>query len=121
MKPNPARGIIFSPASLREVYMDINSYLSLFPGATREKPRFMALAQAVLVQAADLAALVLSLPEAYSLGLAVGRQLDCLAAALGLTRTGSPQGAGATDEQFRAFIREKLALWRTDGTNGDNE
>ena len=66
--------------------MDINSYLSLFPGATREKPRFMALAQAVLAQAADLAALVLSLPEAYSLGFAVGKQLDCLAAALGLTK-----------------------------------
>ena len=58
------------------------------------------------------------MPEAYSLGFAVGKQLDCLAAALGLTRTGSPQGAGASDEQFRAFIREKLALWRTDGTNG---
>ena len=98
--------------------MDINSYLSLFPGATREKPRFMALAQAVLAQAADLMALVAGMPEAYSLGFAVGKQLDCLAAALGLTRTGSPQGAGATDEQFRAFIREKLALWRTDGTNG---
>ena len=101
--------------------MDLNTYIFLFPGATREKPRFMALAKAVLAQAADLVALVLSLSEAYSLGLAVGRQLDCLAASLGLTRTGSPQGAGASDEQFRAFIRDKLALWRTDGTNGDNE
>ena len=87
--------------------MDLNTYIFLFPGATREKPRFMAL--------------VLSLPEAYSLGLAVGRQLDCLAAALVLTRAGSPQGAAATDAQFRTFIQEKLALWRTDGTNGDNE
>ena len=101
--------------------MDLNTYIFLFPGATREKPRFMALAQAVLAQAADLLALVLSLPEAYSLGLAVGRQLDCLAAALVLTRAGSPQGAAATDAQFRTFIQEKLALWRTDGTNGDNE
>ena len=98
--------------------MNLNTYISLFPGATREKPRFMALAQAVLAQAADLAALVLSLPEAYSLGFAVGKQLDCLAASLGLTRAESPQGAGASDEQLRAFIREKLALWRTDGTNG---
>ena len=61
--------------------MDINSYLSLFPGATREKPRFMALAQA-----ADLAALAAAMPEVYSLGFAVGKQLDCLAAALGLTK-----------------------------------
>ena len=66
--------------------MDLNTYIFLFPGATREKPHFMALAQAVLAQAADLAALVLSQPEAYSLGLAVGRQLDCLAATLGLTK-----------------------------------
>ena len=58
------------------------------------------------------------MPETYSLPCAVGRQLDCLAAALGLTRAGSPQGAGATDEEFRTFIRDKLALWRTDGTNG---
>ena len=37
--------------------MDLNTYIFLFPGATREKPRFMALAEAVLAQAADLAAL----------------------------------------------------------------
>ena len=98
--------------------MTLSDYLSLFPGASREKPRFMALAEAVLAQATDLMALVQAMPEAYSLGFAVGKQLDCLAAALGLTRAGSPQGAGASDEQFRAFILEKLALWRTDGTNG---
>ena len=98
--------------------MDLNTYIFLFPGVTREKPRFMALAEAVLAQAADLAALAAAMPEAYSLGFAVGKQLDCLAAALGLTRAGSPQGAGATDAEFRAFIQEKLALWRTDGTNG---
>ena len=98
--------------------MSLNDYLSLFPGATREKTRFMALAEAVLAQAADLMALVLSMPEAYSLPLAVGNQLDCLAATLGLTRVDSPQGAAATDAEFRAFIQDKLALWRTDGTNG---
>ena len=98
--------------------MDLNTYIFLFPGVTREKPRFMALAEAVLAQVADLAALAAAMPEAYSLGFAVGKQLDCLAAALGLTRAGSPQGAGATDEEFRTFIRDKLALWRTDGTNG---
>ena len=66
--------------------MDLNTYIFLFPGVTREKPRFMALAQAVLAQAADLMALVAGMPEAYSLGFAVGKQLDCLAAALGLTK-----------------------------------
>jgi hypothetical protein len=47
--------------------MDLDGYISLFPGATREKPRFMSLA----------------------------------------------------DAEFRAFIQDKLALWRTDGTNGN--
>ena len=98
--------------------MALNDYLSLFPGATREKPRFMALAEVVLNQAADLAALVLSMPEVYSLPCAVGKQLDCLAATLGLTRVDSPQGAAATDAEFRAFSQDKLALWRTDGMNG---
>ena len=97
----------------------MDGYISLFPGATREKPRFMSLADAVLRQAADLMALVQGMPEAYSLPCAVGSQLDCLAAAIGLTRVDSPQGAGATDAEFRAFIQDKLALWRTDGTNGN--
>ena len=99
--------------------MNLTDYLSLFPGATREKPRFMALAEAVLRQAADLQALVLLLPAAYSLDHAVGLQLDALAAAIGLSRADSPQGAGATDAEFRAFVKDKLRLWRWDGTNGD--
>ena len=99
--------------------MDLNTYISLFPGATREKPRFMALAQAVLSQAADLMTLVIGMQEAYSLGHAAGNQLDSLAASLGLSRADSPQGAGATDAEFRAFVADKLRLWRWDGTNGN--
>ena len=38
--------------------MNPNDYLALFLGATREKPRFMALAETVLRQAADLQSLV---------------------------------------------------------------
>ena len=33
---------------------ELRHYLSLFPGASRDRPRFMALAEAVLRQAADL-------------------------------------------------------------------
>ena len=99
--------------------MSLNDYLALFPGAIREKPRFMALAEAVLRQAADLQSLVLLLPEAYSLDHAVGLQLDALAACVGLSRADSPQGAGAADAEFRAFVKDKLSLWRWDGTNGE--
>ena len=40
--------------------MNLNTYIFLFPGVTREKPRFMALAEAVLAQAADRVFLVVS-------------------------------------------------------------
>jgi hypothetical protein len=98
----------------------IDEYLALFSGANLERARFVALATAVLRQVTDLMALVQGMPEAYSLPCAVGSQLDCLAATLGLTRVDSPQGAAATDAEFQAFIQDKLALWRTDGTNGSS-
>ena len=101
--------------------MLIDQYLNLFSGANLEKAKFVAFATAVLQQVIDLMTLVIEMPESYSLGNAVGAQLDCLALTIGLTREMTPQGATATDSQFRSFIQEKLALWRTDGTNGDNE
>ncbi len=53
-------------------------YLDLFPGTTREKARFMALAQAVLQQAVDLMALVPMTETGFSFGAAVGKQLNAL-------------------------------------------
>ena len=97
--------------------MQINDYLALFPGASREKPRFMALAEAVLSQASDLMALTAAIPAALSLEGAEGEQLDRLAAGLGLTRADCPEGGGAADADFRRFLLEKLRLWRWDGTN----
>ena len=87
--------------------MNLTDYLSLFPGASREKPRFTALAEAVLQQAADLMALTGTIPAGFSFGAAEGAQLDDLAAASGLTRE-----TGMTDEAFRA-----LSLWTWNGTN----
>ena len=43
-------------------------WLSLFPGASRDRPRFMALAEAVLRQAEDLASLTAQLQPGFSLG-----------------------------------------------------
>lgn len=90
-------------------------WLSLFPGASRDKPRFMALAEAVLRQAADLMTLTAQLQPGFSFAGAEGGQLDQLAGAIGLNR--SDIGTDVPDETFRKYLLAKLALWTWDGTN----
>ena len=92
--------------------MQLSDYLNLFPGASREKARFMALAEAVLTQADDLAALAVSLPQGFTALQAEGSQLDAFAESLGLRRA-----TGTADEAFRQYLLAKLALWTWDGTN----
>ncbi len=92
--------------------MQLSEYLELFPGATRNKARFIALAEAVLRQVTDLMALPASIPAAFSFTAAEGRQLDAIAEAAGLRRK-----VGMTDEAFRAYALSKLKLWTWDGTN----
>ena len=87
-------------------------YLSMFPAYTRDKPRFMALAEALLRQAGDLADLVSEAETGFSFAFAEGQQLDTLAAAVGLRRE-----SGMADEAFRQYLLAKLALWTWDGTN----
>ena len=73
--------------------MTLEYYLSLFPGAAREKARFMALAGAVLRQAADMIPLTAQLQSGFSFASAEGLQLDALAASVGLGReSGMPVG-----------------------------
>ena len=92
-------------------------YLSLFPGSTREKTRFMALATVVLRQVVDLQEIVWEVNSAFAPGSARGAQLDALAASLGLKRTDTTAGADVTDEVFKDFIKKKLIRWGWDGTN----
>ena len=92
--------------------MTLPDYLSLFPGSTREKPKFMALAEAVLRQAADLISLTADVQSGCSFASAEGVQLDDLAAAVGLRRE-----TGMADGVFRQYLLAKLALWGWDGTN----
>ena len=92
--------------------MVLNDYLALFPGASREKARFMALAEAVLQQAVDLMTLIESIQSGFSFATAEGSQLDAIAATVGLNRE-----LGMTDEAFRAYLLQKLKLWTWDGTN----
>ncbi len=97
--------------------MRVEEYLSLFPGKTREKERFMALAEALLQQVVDLAALTEEIHSGFSFFHAEGKQLNDIAAALGLDRADTKDGSGCRDEVFRKYLQAKLALWIWDGTN----
>ena len=97
--------------------MHLDDYLSLFPGSTREKARFMSLAGAVLQQVIDLQATVEELNAAFSPATAQGTQLDALGESLGLSRLDTSAGAAVMDEVYRDFIRKKLIRWGWDGTN----
>ncbi len=91
---------------------DLAFYLALFPAFSREKPRFSALAEAVLRQAVDLIALVPSLASGFSFASAVGVQLDELG-----TSVSVPRQEGWDDETYRAILLNKLKLNTWDGTN----
>ena len=92
--------------------MNLNDYLSLFPARTREKPRFSALAEAVLRQVTDLMALVPELASGFSFACAEGIQLDALGESVSVLRR-----EGWTDETYRSVLLKKLRLFTWDGTN----
>ena len=96
--------------------MSLQDYFTLFPGSSREKSRFIALAQAVLQQVVDLQTVAGRMQAAYSVDNAVGEQLDEIAGTLGILR--SDVGENASDADFRQYVLAKLALWRWDGSNG---
>ena len=89
------------------------NYLSLFPGYVQEKPKFMALAAAVLRQAADLITLAQSIAPGFSVGSAAGVQMDAIGESFGMERQ-----AGWTDETYRTVLLRKLKRNTWDGTNG---
>ena len=95
----------------------LEDYLSLFPGSTREKQRFMAIVTVVLQQVTDLQAVVGQINGAFAPESAQGMQLEALAASLGLSRLDTSAGAAVTDAAFRDFIRKKLIQWSWNGTN----
>ena len=97
--------------------MQLSDYLGLFPGSTRDKPRFMALAEAVLRQVTDLQEVVGAIPTAFSFASAEGKMLDLLAESVGLSRAETSAGVNCTDAQFREYLAARLALWGWDGTN----
>ena len=92
--------------------MALSDYMALFPPSSLTMPRFSALAAAVLQQAADLQALIPFLESGFSIGAAVGVQLDALGASVGV-----PRPPGMTDEDYRQLLSMKFALWGWDGSN----
>ena len=87
-------------------------YMTLFPGYTRDKPHFAALAAAVLQQTTDLIALVPELESGFSVAHAVGIQLDALGASLSI-----PRQNGWNDETYRSILLRKLRRNQWNGLN----
>ena len=87
-------------------------YMTLFPGYTRDKPRFAALAAAVLQQVYDLIALVPEMESGFSVAHAVGAQLDAIGASVSI-----PRQSGWNDETYRSIILRKLRRNQWDGLN----
>ena len=92
--------------------MSLVNYLNLFPPSSREKPRFMALAAAVLQQAAELQALIPSLESGFSFASAAGVQLDALGASVSI-----PRPSGWSDETYRDYLLQKLKTFSWNGLN----
>ena len=92
--------------------MNLDDYLSLFPAYTRDRPRFIALAGAVLRQVMDLTDLVPQLASGFSFAHAEGVQLDALGGSVGIIRQ-----EGWDDESYRRVLLKKLKLYTWDGTN----
>ncbi len=87
-------------------------YMTLFPGYTRDKPHFAALAAAVLQQVNDLIALVPEMEAGFSVAHAVGEQLDALGVSLSI-----PRQSGWNDETYRSILLRKLRRNQWNGLN----
>ena len=87
-------------------------YMTLFPGYTRDKPHFAALAAAVLQQVNDLIALVPEMESGLSVAHAVGAQLDALGVSLSI-----PRQSGWNDETYRSILLRKLRRNQWNGLN----
>lgn len=97
--------------------MTLSDYLDMFPSASREKAKYIALATAVLNQVIDLQDVIIDVARAYTIDRASGAQLDAVAASLGLSRLDTSAGFAVSDATFRDFLKKKMMQWAWDGTN----
>ena len=96
-------------------------WMNLFPPASRGKARFMALAEAIVQQAVDLANAVSQINTAYSFATAEGECLDQMAGVFGLSRLEGFGSAEVSDSDFRSYLLAKMVLWNWDGSNAGGE
>ena len=101
--------------------MDINGYLNLVPDANYQKPKYMAFMEALLEQSVDMMGLLYSFVMAFDMDNASGKQLDFIGSMLGVDRilrfmptTGSRY---MNDDEYRLFLKLKVAQNAWDGTN----
>ena len=87
-------------------------YMDFLSPHNRMKPRFAALAEAVLSQANDLFSLLGSMISECGLDDAVGVQLDTIGALAGIQRP-----LGTSDADYRIYLRARIAARQWDGTN----
>ncbi len=87
--------------------------MDLFPGFTRDLPRFSALAEALLRRVTDLMAAAGDIPAGFSVEHAAGEVLDDLGESFSV-----PRKYGWPDETYRGVILRKLKRNTWDGTNG---
>ena len=92
--------------------MNLADYVALLPSGTRGLQRFSGLFSAVSKQAVELQALVSEMETGFSLGSAVGVQLEMIGESFGIERP-----LNMTDTDYRTLIQNTLKLWRWDGTN----
>ena len=88
------------------------NYLDFLSPHNRLEPRFAALAEAVLSQANDLFSLLGSMISECGLEEAIGLQLDTIGALACI-----PRPPGASDTDYRLYLRARLAARQWDGTN----
>ena len=88
------------------------NYLDFLSPHNRMKLRFAALAEAVLSQVNDLFSLLGSMISECRLDEAVGVQLDVIGALAGVPRPG-----GVSDDDYRVYLRARIAARQWDGTN----
>ena len=88
-------------------------YINLISPYHHQKPRFMALVQAVLSQAEELMNLITAMPSELSTDRAAGVCLDLLGALVGVSR---PAGNMA-DSSFRLLVRAGALLNHWPGSN----
>ena len=109
---NEMNEAVVTAIAIEVITADMNDYMNLFPAFSREKPRFSALAEAVLRQAADLMALAPQLASGFSFACAEGVQLDALGESVRI-----PRQSGWDDETYRKVLLRKLKRNTWDGTN----